>query len=237
MSRNLRDKLYRFLMPKGADGYTADIIRKGDCRTALDIGSGTSSHLSTFRPQILTMAIDASEEAMNLARANNAHDFYFVGDIMKESVESVLKHTNGEKFDLVPLYGVIEHFPKRIGFELLERCELLTKKYILLETPNGFFPQGPEFGNEFQRHLSGWFEHDFEGLGYRVYGTSGTKLFRGDGAAEQFDILGIDVPRIVCDVLASWLLRISQHPRRAFNLVAIKDVRGVPARMALRKGD
>ena len=125
------------------------------------------------------------------------------------------------------LFDVIEHFPKRQGFELLERCERLTCKYIVVFTPNGFVEQGPEHGNEFQRHLSGWFIHDFEGLGYAVRGAIGAKVFRGYNGLVRYHFPGA----AFCDVLLAWLLRIERKPRRAFSLIAIKDVRGVPARL------
>ena len=35
---------------------------------------------------------------------------------------------------------------------------------------------------------------------------------------------------LLCDELLKLLLRINRKPKHAFNLVAIKDVRGVPAR-------
>jgi hypothetical protein len=92
--------------------------------------------------------------------------------------------------------------------------------------PHGFVEQGPEFGNEFQRHLSAWFIHDFEGLGYKVYGTTGTRYLRGYMAGPKYSFPGC----IILDELLTLLLRINTHPRHAFNLVAIKDVRGVSAR-------
>ena len=135
--------------------------------------------------------------------------------------------SNGRgQFDLVTMYGVIEHLPKRQGFELLERCEAITKHFLLLETPNGFVPQGPEFGNEHQRHLSGWFGHDFVGLGYDVFGTTGCKYFHG--YAGEFDPYFPGV--VAVDAVLAWLLRAKKCYRHAFNLVAIKDVNGVPAR-------
>jgi len=221
---NYRPFLYKLVMPKGADGYTADLINRGECKTALDIGCGSASHLSAFRPQITSIGIDANQDAVSKSKANDLHDHYLVSDVLKQDITDIKQRLNGKELDIVTLYGVIEHFPKADGYKLLEKCEQLTSKYILLETPNGFFPQGPEFGNEYQRHLSGWFRNDLEGLGYSVFGTSGTKLFRGHDSFANFKFFGSDIPCIIGDVLASWLLRISRNPQRAFNLVAIKDV-------------
>jgi hypothetical protein len=122
---------------------------------------------------------------------------------------------------------VVENLPKRVGLELLERCEQLTSKFLMVETPNGFVEQGPEFGNEYERHLSGWFPHDFQGLGYQVYGTSGTRYLRGYASGLKWQIKGL----ASLDVLLARLLRVDKHSKYAYNILAVKDVRGVPARL------
>lgn len=219
--------LHRFIGIPTAYDYTKEIVETSECALTLDVGCGSHSRLSQFRPGITTVGLDAFPQAIEEARANDAHDRYVVANILTENLDELLAHCGGQKFDLVTLYDVVEHLPKRLGYELLERCEELTSKYVLLQTPNGFLEQGPEFGNEHQRHLSGWFPRDLEGLGYKVYGTTGTKFFRGYAAGPKYDFYGWQF----FDVLLSRLLRIHKHPRRAFNLVAIKDVRGVPARL------
>jgi len=210
-----------------AHDYTKNVLAGSECSLTLDVGCGGYSHLSQFRPRITTVGLDVFPQAIERARANGSHDHYLVADILKESAERLLSNFDGRKFDLVTLYDVIEHLPKRQGYDLLEKCEQLSSKYVLLQTPNGFLAQGPELGNEHQRHLSGWFPQDFEGLGYKVYGARGTKYLRGYAAGPKHDFPGW----MICDIVLAALLRIGRHPRHAFNLVAIKDVRGVPARL------
>jgi SAM-dependent methyltransferase len=215
------------LRPRNVFDYTRKLVEDGECKLALDIGCGNSSPLSALRPKITTFGVDAYPKAIEAARAKGLHDHYVVADILKEDPQALLN--NGQipgECDLVGLYGVIEHLPKRQGYDLLERCEKLTSKYIIIETPHGFVEQGPEFGNEFQRHLSGWFIHDFKGLGYKVYGATGTRYLRGYMAGPKYDVPGC----ILADEILTLLLRINSHPRHAFNLIAIKDVRGTPAR-------
>lgn len=224
---NLTLILHRFLGIPTASDYTKEIVETSECTLILDVGCGSHSRLSQFRPQITTIGLDAFPQAIEEARANGVHDRYIVANILTENVDELLANCGGQKFDLVTLYDVIEHLPKRLGYELLERCEALTAKYVLLQTPNGFLEQGPEFGNEHQRHLSGWFPHDFEGLGYSVYGSTGTKFLRGYAAGPKYDFYGWQL----CDIVLAKLLGIRKNPQRAFNLVAVKDVRGVPARL------
>jgi len=214
---------------RNATDYTRSLIERGEIETALDIGCGGWSPLTLFRPRIRTMGLDGFAGAIEDSRKKNVHDEYLLADVLRTDPKQILERTGGKKFDLVTLYSVIEHFPKRQGWELLERCEELTSKYVLLETPNGFVEQGPEFGNELQRHLSGWFPNELEGLGYRVHGTTGTRYLRGYVAGPKYNIKGT----ISVDYALSWLLRVNDHPGHAFNLVAIKDVRGIAARLHL----
>lgn len=214
----MANPLRQLLRPKSAADFTAQLVANGEIKTALDIGCGTSSHLSRFRPKVETTGIDAHHDAIDLAKERGVHNHYIKADILQDYIDT--------KFDLVTLYGLIEHLPKTAGFRLLDRIEKLSSKFILLETPNGFVPQGPEFGNEFQRHHSGWFIHEFEGRGYTVYGTTGTRHLRGYMAGPKYNFPGC----LLCDELLTLLLRINRNPKHAFNLVAVKDVRGVPAR-------
>lgn len=212
---------------RGIEARVREVIQRGNCQTALDIGCGYSSLLSRFRPAIKTVGLDASQEVLDKARAQGQHDDYILADISALEPGTILERTGGRLFDLVTLIDLIEHLPKRQGFELLEKCEQLSSKYIIVNTPNGFLEQGPEFGNKFQRHLSGWFPHDFEGLGYSVYGTFGTKFLRGYGGLPRYHFPGADQ----CDWLLAALLRTERRIRWAFSLIAIKDIRGVPARL------
>jgi len=223
---NINLILHRLLRVPTAYDYIKTTLEKSECSLTLDVGCGGYSHLSRFRPQITTVGLDVFPQAIEKSRSNGSHDDYIVGDILTESTDQLLSKVGGQMFDLVLLYDVIEHVPKRQGYELLEKCEQLTSKYVLLQTPNGFLEQGPEFGNEHQRHLSGWFPQELEGLGYKVYGARGTKYLRGYAAGPKYNFPGW----MTCDIALAALLRIRKHPRRAFNIVAIKDVRGVPAR-------
>ena len=214
----MANPLRQLLRPKSSADYTAQLVADGKIKTALDIGCGTSSHLNRLRPGVETTGLDAHADAIDLARERGVHDHYIQANILEDDID--------EQFDLVTLYGLIEHLPKSDGLRLLDRVEKLSCKYILLETPNGFVPQGPEFGNEFQRHHSGWFIQEFEGRGYTVHGTTGTRHLRGYMAGPKYNFPGC----LLCDELLTLLLRINRKPKHAFNLVAIKDVRGVPAR-------
>jgi hypothetical protein len=215
-------------LPTAAD-YTEKLINTGECKLAVDIGCGVSSLLTRFRPGVKTVGIDA--HTVEVARARGVHDYYVVADIIKLSAAEILDRVNEvagtRQIDLITFYGVIEHLPKHEGWKLLEKCEQLTNKYILLETPTGFVPQGPEYGNEFQKHLSGWYPDELRGLGYDVYGTTGTRYLRGYMGEPRIKFPGA---RTVDSLFLARVLFAKQFPQHAFNFVAIKDRRGVPAR-------
>lgn len=221
--------LRELLRPKNAADFTAGLIAGGEVHTAIDVGCGCNSHLSRFRPGIQTIGIDSDPVSIRLSQQNRLHDHHLQADLLSEDVGSLLEKAGlPKKADLVGLYGVIEHVPRHLGFKLLRACEAISDKFVILETPNGFVPQGPEYGNPHQRHLSGWYVHDFQALGYSVYGTTGTRYFRGYMAEPILRFPG----GTFCEELATLLLTINSKPTHAFNLLAIKDVRGVPARHA-----
>lgn len=206
--------------------FTATLIAQNDIKIALDIGCGVSSHLTCFRHNIQTIGLDA--HTIETAKMNNVHDHYIVADIVNMPAEQIQEKIHQvakvDKVDLVAMYGVIEHFTKFDGWELLKKVEKISSRFILIETPNGFVPQGPEFGNPFQRHLSGWFPHDFAGLGYNVYGSYGTKYMRGYMGEPRVRFPGA---RLLDDIFLTRLFNCRKHPQHAFNITAIKDLHGV----------
>jgi hypothetical protein len=206
--------------------YISRLMADSECQSALDIGCGDRSFISQFRPRIKTVGLDAFEGAIEKSRALNLHDDYILANIIETPVDQLLALNGGEKFDVVLLSDLIEHLPKDMGWDILKKCEALTSKYIILQTPYGFMEQGPEFGNIYQRHLSGWFPQDFQGLGYTVAGCYGTKFFHGYTGAFKCRFPGV----MLADFALGVLLRLEQNPHRAFNMAAWKDVRGVPAR-------
>jgi hypothetical protein len=143
-------------------------------------------------------------------------------------IGDVMTHDFGDRrFDVVIANELIEHLDKWAGWKLLERLEQIASRLIIVTTPNGFVPQGPEHGNPWQRHRSGWFTHDFEGLGYDVHGIFGPKFMRGYAGQLRWRGARILVP--VSELLGR-LLR--PHPGAHFGLLAVKELEGVSARLA-----
>jgi hypothetical protein len=194
--------------------------------TIVDIGCGNNSPVRNFASGLRIVGVDQHQKAMKEAKGRHTHDAFVLADILSD-FEEVVRATRDEDIQLVTLLHVIEHVPKRLGLDLLEAAEALTQRFVLIETPNGFLPQGPEYGNEGQRHLSGWFAHDFLGLGYKVRGAAGTRLLRGYAGRPVISVRGGQS----LDFTLARLLMTHKFPRFAYSLVAWKDVRGIEARL------
>ncbi len=147
------------------------LVVENDLRTGVDIGCGEYSILSAMRSErFRTTGLDAFPATIESCRAKNTHDDYICADFLKQDLN--------QQFDVVVLNHVIEHFDRDTGFEVLRRLEAMARRVVYIGTPNGFIEQMGYGGNPFQRHLSGWFPHDFESRGYNVFGF-GPKVLRG----------------------------------------------------------
>ena len=145
------------------------MIRSYGLKTGLDIGCGAGSPLTALRAiGFHSTGIDASPLSIEGARGRGAHDEYVLGDFRLQEFDRC--------FDVVLLSHVIEHFTRDEGIGILRKAEELTKRIIYVETPYGFLEQEDCDGNPFQRHLSGWFPHDFESRGYKVFGMGARGL-------------------------------------------------------------
>jgi hypothetical protein len=141
-------------------------------KTGLDIGCNVQSPLTPLRGLngFQSTGLDAYAPAIETARCLNLHDEYICADARDLGV--------GLKFDVVVASHIIEHLKREDGFELLLKMESLATRIVYVETPYGFLQQDARDGNSFQRHLSGWFPHDFMSRGYAVFGM-GLRVLRG----------------------------------------------------------
>ena len=59
------------LRPRTVFDYTAELVKGGDCKSGLDIGCGSHSDLSAFRPALRTVGIDAFPMAIEMAKGKH----------------------------------------------------------------------------------------------------------------------------------------------------------------------
>jgi hypothetical protein len=65
-------------------------------------------------------------------------------------------------YDLIFLGDIIEHFRKRDGLRLLQRCIMKARKAVVISTPRHETLQPDLCGNALERHRSIWLESDFK---------------------------------------------------------------------------
>jgi hypothetical protein len=156
--------------------------------------------------------MDISAPALEAARRMNIHDEYILADFMT--------FDTGRRFDVVVLSHVIEHFERDVALEVLRKVESMANNVIYIETANGFLEQLDFDGNVFQRHLSGWFPHDFQARGYTVFGA-GPKWLRGPMGKSK--MLPEFAARTVSRLTQWYFFR---RPQAASTISAIKYVDG-----------
>ncbi len=187
------------------------------CRSILDVGCGGA--LSPLRavprlPGQWRTGVDGFLPSLEESRAASIHDEYIRADLRS----FVAEPGNREGYDCVLALDVIEHFPKRESTAFVTALEAIARLRVILFTPNGFLPQEPRDGNEYQRHLCGWTAPELVRRGYRVYGCGGPKPLRGEFAVPVLR------PRIFGAAVARALQPLVFYfPTEAFALFAVKD--------------
>jgi len=148
-----------------------------DSRSVLDIGCGIGSTLRGFCCPI-RIGIDVHRPYLERAKEDGQ---YVLLNLPAERLSEVLL---AKSVDSVTLIDVIEHFEKKVGYEVLRQAEKIANRKVIIFTPRGYFKQ-KEFdhyglgGEKYQRHRSGWEIEDFEQLGYNI------TLFKGFHDAEN----------------------------------------------------
>lgn len=104
------------------------------------------------------------------------YDEVFVGNALE------ILPTLEQRYDIILLIDVLEHFERDDGLRLLELMRERGRNYIV-STPRHAGPQGAEYGNEWETHRSQWHPRDFRGKDSFVVPTRRSILaYAGDDA-------------------------------------------------------
>jgi hypothetical protein len=184
-----------------------------DILSVLELGCGVHSYLSTLKTRPYSIGVDIYEPSARKAQEKGVYDEVHIMD-----ARDIASRFPEKSFDCVMAMDFIEHLNKTDGLKLLSMIEKIARKKIILYTPNGFLEQGEEYGNPWQRHLSGWSAEEMISRSFRVTGWGGLKAIR-----PQFLITRKPVFfwRFV-----QWLtnLYVHTHPKRAFQILCVKDL-------------
>lgn len=142
-----------------------------DCKSVLDIGCGPSSPLQYCQNIKYSVGVEPFKPYLNESRKKKIHTKY-----LNKKIEEL--DFPEKSFDAVIIIEVLEHLPKKLGYDILKKAEKWAKKKVIVSTPNGLLPQKKLDENPWQEHLSGWSVADFKALNYSVFGLSGFKFLR-----------------------------------------------------------
>lgn len=171
--KKIIDKIYHNYLFSWLFPTTIFCLRKNlkGCETVLDLGCGPSSPLQ-YCPNIkYSVGVEIFKPYLEGSKRRKIHTAY-----IERKVEEV--DFPEKSFDAVVMIELIEHLPKELGLEMLEKAQKWAKKKIIVSTPNGFLPQQERDNNPFQKHLSGWGKDVMEKLGFRCWGLAGLKFIR-----------------------------------------------------------
>jgi predicted TPR repeat methyltransferase len=189
-------------------------IISNDCRTLLDVGCGENSVAGRFK-SIRKIGLDIFPEAMEKSKKRNIHDEYICGNALE-----IDKLFEPKSIDCAMALDLLEHLKKKKAIELVRKMENIAKVAVIVQTPNGFFPQGEYSGNAHQQHKCGFSAGELRKMGFKVLGMEGPKFLR----KESFEARE---PNIFFSILANLLDPFFRNfPEKSFNLLAYKYLDG-----------
>ena len=137
----------------------------------LDVGHGIGLTGLFIRGELMNRGwckliwIDVYEPYHLLQKRLGIYDTLYLKDVQGEG----LKYIPDKSVDILIAQQFIEHLPKDNGKEFLVEAERVTRKRIIICTPNGYHESGPGTqGNQHSEHLSAWYVKDFREYSYNT---------------------------------------------------------------------
>lgn len=197
-----------------------------DCQSVLDLGCGPSSPLQYCQNIKYSVGVEAYKPYLAESKNKKIHTKY-----LNKKIEEL--NFPEKSFDAVIMIEVLEHLPKKLGYEILKKTEKWAKKKVIVTTPNGYFPMRNVDNNILQTHKSGWSISDFKKIAYFCYGLAGVRfLYHNENRVKSmagYDNGGLGEnikfrPKILFYFINSLLQIFSYYfPIISFELMAIKN--------------
>jgi len=183
------------------------------CRSVLDVGCGDRSPIR-FVDLDVSVGVDGFAPGLRLASGRRTHSAFVQSD-----VRAVGNLFRSKSFDACVALDLVEHLEQSDGINLIHALESISRRCVILFTPNGFIPQS-DTANDLQLHKSGWTVGTLRDLGYSVSGVYGSKSLRGEHHDLRYR------PKLASGVLSllTHVLWTSKHPQRSAALLAVKSV-------------
>ncbi|MGG4047521.1 methyltransferase domain-containing protein [Paenibacillus favisporus] len=160
--------------------YCVELIRQAAPSSVLDIGVGFGrwgmlcrEFLDVWQGRVFREQWQTRIEGVEVFPKNvdDYHPYFYNHIYIGDAYELMMKRQLGA-YDLIIVGDVLEHFEKERGIWLLEAC-LKQCRSLLLNVPIGpDWPQGAEYGNEYETHRSVWTEKELD-----RYPTASKRMF------------------------------------------------------------
>ncbi|HNV01500.1 MAG TPA: methyltransferase domain-containing protein [archaeon] len=184
----------------------------GDSKTLIDVGCGSQSPIYSFSRKFYSIGVDCFSPSIEKSKKAKIHNKYYKLNIM-----DIDKKFKANSFDCALASDVIEHFDKKEGLRLLKKMEKISRKKIIIFTPNGFLKQGEYDNNPWQVHKSGWTAEEMKKRGYKVVGINGLKSLRKEFTEIKYH------PKIIWRIISDITQIFTRNnPRKAFQILCIK---------------
>ena len=183
-----------------------------NCQSFVELGCGVKSPAVEWAKNIFAVGIDGHLPSLLANKKSGYFKYYVLADLDHLPLKN-------NSFDCVAAFDVIEHLTKHKAKMLIENMEKISKRKIIILTPNGFNSKCHlEDDSPLQIHRCGWTMDELSNRGYVVFGIDGALKLRGEQA------LATVKPQIV----GSFLSRLSDPfvfrcPSTAFALLCIKN--------------
>lgn len=151
--------------------YVAQATERGESLLSLCCGVGLE--LKNLNTQDVT-AVDIAPQYLEQVTSRCPQ----AKTVCSDSLE-YLKKQPDSSVDVISIIDGIEHMPKKAGREVIKEMKRVTRKQILLFTPqgpskDGYLKNEPhnawgiEGADHFQAHQSGWTALELKDLGFRI---------------------------------------------------------------------
>ncbi len=194
-----------------------------DCESVLDIGCGPSSPLQYCEWIKYSVGVEPFKPYLEESKKKKIHTKY-----LNKKIEEL--DFSPKSFDAVIMIEVLEHLPKKTGYEILKKAEKLARKKLIISTPNGFIKQPPVDKNLYQEHKSGYVISELAKLEFKCRGLAGLKFLRKP--KNENDSMGEDLmvslrfkPKIFWFTVATFSQIFTYFiPQLAFELFGVRRI-------------
>ncbi|MHA2642822.1 MAG: class I SAM-dependent methyltransferase [bacterium JZ-2024 1] len=138
-----------------------------DCQSVLELGCGSGDNLCFLNNVKVRVGVDIFEPCVRKAVERTDSIVYLKADAF-----TALTLFPEETFDAILMIDFIEHIERGRAELLIHYAKMVSRKKIIIFTPNGFVPQTTDdrgLGNDYyMTHRSGWTAESLLALGFDV---------------------------------------------------------------------